>query len=499
MVNGTAQSSTSVPTINEPALVPVSYEDHQQKAQPPPPQELSAAPVIQQSYAPASDPITRAQQEASTSTAESDEMVRNIQIRDQPIQEDESEAQLAMSNMANQLKLQAQSSGMGRTSGTVRGRRDVRNTMFVPSSSDAPSAPGATNSMFPSTPSTVGAPIAAAPAPVTSSDSISDLPSPIHRLGTPGTMQGERNPGSDTQSMHSSRSLANIVHHPDLHEPGLNASIVETVSTWFEGSEITKSSIIGEIGLAYNPPNTGTIENETIRLHNFQVLGKVAANPTFVSQVPATGDKEEQSGIYTVAVTSIRRPTPTVGFKYQLHIDESNLGQYSPILIQPAWQIVEGQASVIVLYSRNPAFALGQQDVALRNVTITVHLELNEGAGRPSSAMMAPTQGASFRRKAGAVVWRFNEMTLKSEQERLLARFMIQGGLAKRGNIEVKFEAPGRIGSGLGLQKAIDNATKEVDPFADEGEGSVASLGGERKWDDLEVRKMLVSGRYTAS
>lgn len=38
-------------------------------------------------------------------TRENEEAVRRLKIRDQPIQEDETEAQQAMNNMANQLRL----------------------------------------------------------------------------------------------------------------------------------------------------------------------------------------------------------------------------------------------------------------------------------------------------------------------------------------------------------------------------------------------------------
>ncbi len=41
-------------------------------------------------------------------SSENEEAVRRLKIRDQPIQEDETEAQQAMNNMANQLRLVSQ-------------------------------------------------------------------------------------------------------------------------------------------------------------------------------------------------------------------------------------------------------------------------------------------------------------------------------------------------------------------------------------------------------
>ena len=184
--------------------------------------------------------------------------------------------------------------------------------------------------------------------------------------------------------------------------------------------------------------------------------------------------------------------------KYQLHMEKSNLAQYSPVLITPAWQIVEGQVSVIVLYSLNPVF--GTEAVTLKNVSISVALDTTSDptAARATSAMMAPTQGASFKRKASSVVWRMNEFSVKAEQERLLVRFTTgPGSLAKKGAVEVKFEATGRTASGVGVERMV---AKEKDPFADEGEGAAGEEDGMRKsWEVVPSKVKLVSGRYTAS
>lgn len=65
------------------------------------PHELSVSPP---SPALKLDPISRAQQEASA-LSEHDEAVRKLRIQDQPIQEDETEAQQAMNSMASQLRM----------------------------------------------------------------------------------------------------------------------------------------------------------------------------------------------------------------------------------------------------------------------------------------------------------------------------------------------------------------------------------------------------------
>ena len=466
------------------------------------------------------DPISRAQQEAaSIASTEADETARNFAIRDKPIPEDESEAQRAMSSMANQLRLQAQSLGANRAVGSVRGRRDVRNTMFIPAGVDLASA-GATS---PSSP-----PQQSQSQPITGPyPSASEFVSPIARpVAQPRTIH-EDHALSDTHSIHSSHSLTIQPHHPELHSPGLNASIVETVNTWFSESAITKSFVTGEIALAYNSiANMAPSEAETVRVRAFEVLEKVAANPMFVFPSKASsggggvGGEEEQAGTYAVNLGSIRKSTPSVALKYQLHIAEEELGRYSPVLLSVAWQVVEGQTSVILLYSLNPAFSANADgsgadaddnvggdgkidangELTLKNAVISVALDPASEV-KAASAMMSPTQNATFRKRmgTGAVMWRIAELTIRGKQERMLVRFMTPGGTARKGTVEVKFEIAGRGASVVGVERKVADGGREVDPFSDEDGGRGSGDGPERGWEDVTTTRMLVSGRYCAS
>lgn len=371
---------------------------------------------------------------------------------------------------------------------SVRGRRDVRNTMFVPSSI----VPGdARNS------SNVGVGVAISTGAAAAVAGTADLVSPIKRVETPGTIPEDR-AVSDSTSVHSGHSLAGLVHHPELHEPGLNASIVETVTTLFSEGNVTKSFVVGEIALAYNQTSEfPDAQTDTIRLENFQDLEKVAANPAFVTAVVSEKGKErasrdDRAGEYSVTLSAIRRPAPTVALKYQLHLDGANLSAYSPVLFTPAWQIQDAQASVIVVYAVNPAFTKPSAAFTLKNVVITVGLDTSADAGKAASAMMAPTAGASFKRKQSLVVWRLPELVVDAEQKKLLARFITSGSPPKAGSVEAKWELPNVIGSGLSVSTQAGEAS---DPFADED----ASTGPARSWNSIPCAKKLVSGRYGAS
>ncbi|KAJ9630082.1 Suppressor of Profilin deletion [Knufia peltigerae] len=485
MTNGAGASPAPLETIQDAAPLQPALLDTVST-----PQSQPRSPEKPQPPIPASNPWAQESQEVPITALANDEASRNFMIRDKPIQEDESEAQNALSTMANQLRTQAQSSGINRVQGSVRGRRDVRNTMYVPSGTE----PFAASPSMPRTGPPVTIPSGGNPA--------DNIASPIQRPPPAAIIHEDHGLGSDTTSIHSSRSLAGPTHHVDLHEPGLNASIVENVHSWFTEQGITKCLVLGEVAFAYNPPPSGESGQEIIRVQHFELLDKVAANPIFLTQVKPTGDAlaEEQAGSYTVATPAIRRPSPMIGLKYQLHIDTANLGRYCPVFITPAWQVIQGQVSVIVLYSLNPVF--GNQAITLKNAQITVNLDVSgEGTGRPVSAMMSPTEGAVFRRKTSAVVWRHADLEVKPEQQRLLVRFMTEGGMPKKGTIELKFEIPGRTASGVGVEKVVTGGEeKDNDPFADDTAGSSARGSGEEKrWESLPTKTKLISGRYTAN
>ncbi|KAB2579905.1 Saff domain-containing protein [Lasiodiplodia theobromae] len=431
-----------------------------------------------------------------------------VDIRNAPIQEEDSgEAESAMANVANTLRMQAAPT---KRSNTTRGRRDVRNTIFVPSTAQGPDLPP------------FAEPTNAPPLPAATSPSASPLPSaspnlssvspqiPIpasppsarpqsplrpasHRLNL-----GEDHAASDTQSIRSGRSLSSsyshTVRHPDLHEPGLNSSIVETVSTWFEHGHVTRAVVIGELALAYNPPDLSVpFGHETIRLENFPVLEKVAPNPTFVDQIT------DKAGDYTVNLSSITRTQ--VAFKYQVHLDESNIASFAPIALTPAWKVEATQTSVILNYSLNPAFhlAAGHTSVTLSNVVLIIHLD---PSGSKSSHCQSKPVG-TFSKEKSLIYWRLGDVTLSADQpgQQLRARFYTDSE-AKPGNVEARWEMIGDNasghGSGLGVSQMVQSseaADAEDDPFADE---SAAPSSPAITWKDVPIVKRISNGTYSA-
>ena len=363
---------------------------------------------------------------------------------------------------------QAQQIATPRKPGPTRGRRDVRNTIFVPS---------------PQSPETV-----------TAEPSILSPASPF-RMGRTGTLSSEDHTGSDTQSIRSSHSLSSmgggLIKHPDLHQPGLNASIVETVSAWFQNGQVTKAIMIGELALAYNSTNTSPPPStESIRLENFSVLEKVAPNTAVIMQAP------EKSGEYAVTLSSLARTA--VAFKYQVHLEEATLPSHAPMVLTATWKIEPQQASVILGYAFNPAFASAKRNVSLKNVTVCIALE-----GAKATTCQSKPVG-TFSKEKSLIYWKLGDITLdqyESGPHKLLARFATASD-AKPGTVEARWEISGEDVVGLGSGLSISHQANSVegvreegsDPFADEGVTHTPST----LWKEIPVVRKLISGKYIA-
>jgi hypothetical protein len=306
-----------------------------------------------------------------------------------------------------------------------------------------------------------------------------------------GSMPLEDTRGTDSQSIRSSHSLSSLsqsaIKHPELHQPGLNASIIETVSATFGGGEVVKSVVIGEVALAYN----GSLEeskSEVIRLENFPVLEKVAPNPSFIEQ--AAG----KSGEYTVNLSQIARTS--LAFKYQVHLEESALASHAPVILSPVWKVEPTQTSVILNYSFNTAFASPQRSVTLQNVAVIINIENTKAV-----TCLSKPQG-NFSREKNLIYWRLGDITIDAYAEaprKLLARFTTEGE-AKPGIVEARWEISGEhasgLGSGLGVSQKGKGREDGSDPFADE---SISMAGvGSGVYKEVPVVRKLMSGKYIA-
>ncbi|EEP82361.1 conserved hypothetical protein [Uncinocarpus reesii 1704] len=442
------------------------------------------------------DEISRLQQEA----AANEDPGLNLTIRDKPIQEDEGEAQLALNEMASTLRLQAKQSGLSRGPGTLRGRRDVRNTIFVPNN-------------VPLESDTQGN-ILSRTIPEHSPASSPQIP----QVASP---QEDRTI-SDVTSIHSSQTLHSMsgpISHPELSAPGLNASIVEKLNAFVSEGTVTKSFVVGELALAYNPTEGSSRASQVVRLDNFQSLERVAANPQFVSEAAHTTvngaqspeTTEDRKGEYSVSLSSLKGPTPTVAFKYQIHLDASNLSTYCPVIFNPIWNEEEFQASVIINCSLNPQFVSSSPlaSIVLQNIFLTVSLDLSpvdeetkqpRAVARATGAAMHPNTGASFRRKTSSVVWRIPEFEVKADGEnRFLARFTTTTSWPRKGKVEARFDAITKdTGLRLGISSQLPAPQGKADETAEASSHGTEPTTATETWAELPTQRRLSVSRYVA-
>ncbi|PNS17536.1 Cytoskeletal protein syp1 [Sphaceloma murrayae] len=428
------------------------------------------------------DPISAAEQEAAEASGMDPATPSfKVAIKDAPATQEEGDAD-ALANISNTLKMTGPATA-GRRTGTVRGRRDNRASVYdslppvLPGQFSAPTAIPEARSIpeEPSSPvrtATSNVPIASpqpsapAAAPLTTAFApFANMPhSPLSAV-RPASAQRD-----DTTSIRSGRSAASAAsashRHPELTAPGLNASIIETVSAWFESGSLTRSIVIGEIAVAYNAPDTGAAESESIRLAGFEKMDKVAPNPAFLSNAA-------EGGTYALDVKGLGRGRQTA-FKYQLQLGQEVL---APLVVRPQWRVEAGQASVILSYGLNEGF--GDAEVNLKDVTLVLHL----GEGTKASSCLSKPVG-TFSKERGVIYWALGEVTLKKgEMAKVLARFQTEGE-AKVGRAEAKFMLEGR-GSGVGVE-----LRGEEDPFSD------AEGGSWRRLEEERVKRRLVGGTY---
>jgi hypothetical protein len=455
------------------------------------------------------DPISQAQREAA---AEEGDHLFKLSIQNEPIPEEDQDAkQAAMSNVANALTTMGVPS---RRTGTVRGRRDVRNTVYMPA---LPTHDIAAENPIPPSPS---------------------LPAstPMPRPTPSTTFTSETSHASDTQSIRSGTSFGGTssysgmarLKHPDMHGPsygpGLHSSIIETVSAVFQDGVPTSVKVTGEIALAYvpdsNSPFTGmssslttipsprltTPDHETIRLNKFSLLESIGPNRVFVAN---TSQPDE----FSVDVSHLTTST-TPAFTYRIHADsDAALASHCPIAIHPVWKPQADKLGLLLQYRLNPSSSL-PRPVTLSNV---VFLATYEGA-RASGVQTKPS-GTHLKDKH-VVYWRLGDVTLTEEWSKIICRVIgEQNAEPLPGRVEVRWEwsspAPvggvgvaGEVGSGISVARLLPEGkgkgkaveAEEEDPFADVGLSAPASpdlVGGlGRAWADVPAVRRLVSGKY---
>ena len=393
---------------------------------------------------------------SSSSSSQNNPPRLNLAMTQQPIEESEEERQIALQKMQQTLAMPAQQPSRRGT--VARGRRDVRNTMFGGVSDDGLSK-----------------------APLAEMGNGSPFPMPT----TNGNGQGVERPQQVArQSSMSSVTSNNPFDSPGLaaglspstmataSEPGLRASITETINVIMRNAEILRVQINGEIYLSLRLPSVSQSAGPIhIRLTQFEQLEKIAPNPAFLAQVPNRPGEYFLNSEVLATATQRGSTKGTLLFKYQVHVPAGKESPAAPLILEPAFMCKEGDTRLILSYRVNPDSPLSS--ATLTNLSFlaafTPGVHVSNVQAKPAGGIWSP----STRR----MTWNVDEMT--GTEGKIIARFTTEPGEAMVPQaVQASWAVEGVLGSGIGME-VVDGELE----------------GG---WTFEEVRKGVTTGKYLA-
>lgn len=314
---------------------------------------------------------------------------------------------------------------------TLRGRRDVRNTMFV---NDVPddmplgealkqrgAAGGAINPF-------TGAPI------ITSPPSLNPKPS-TEGIATERTMSMSSTTPSLTPSIQN-KSTFDPFEGSDAMLEGLKPAITENVNVLMKGGEVIKVMITGEINLWYKPLSTSS-DSPTLRLSAFEQLEKVAPNPQYLQQIP------DKHGEYKVDLEALSKVGKALVLKYQLYISQSQLKSFVPMFVNMKWRYELNTHSAIVNYALNEESRLVKKGKTLKGVQFLIPISAKNVQSKPQGVY-------SPERKK--ITWMLNDIDGGNPADKILARFVVDDEQHQQQPAQLRWIVGGDITSDVDVE-----------------------------------------------
>lgn len=322
-----------------------------------------------------------------------------------PITESEADRAAALAKMQSTLQSGPQAP---KRASTMRGRRDVRNTMF-----------GAL-------------------------DRVDDEAS----LGE--VVRKERQ-AAGTEMVASPISVSGNPFESSTPGAGLRASFVETISAVIKSGTVQRAMITGEVSLTLNDATSLASQPPLhIRLDAFEQLDKVAPNPRYLSQYPNT------PGEYLLDLGALAHASSGKGptlFKYQVHISEARAAEYTPLEITPQWKPMQGETRLVMTYHANTSSRLATAS-ALTDLKLTV------GLGGPEvTTVQAKPPGGTWSPEARQITWTLPDLDLAQPTPgKIVSRFITSGDeLGVPEPVTAHFRVDGTLSTGLGVS-VVDSA-----------------------------------------
>ena len=327
----------------------------------------------------------------------------------------------AMSKVQQSLLASAPASVQRRPT-ALRGRRDVRHTVFNPIPDDMPLGEAVKN--------------------------------PFHGKFQPKPSLDTAN--ERTMSMSSTTPSLTSLNNKNVFDPfegsevmieGLKPAITETVNVLMKGSEIAKVMITGELHTIYKPSSLQPTQTPILKLNSFEELEKVAPNPQYLKPV-----NEDNPGEYIINLEALKDAPNSKGLilKYQVYISNSKLNEYVPILSNIKWKLEPTTHSVIINYGINKQSKLVSKVDKVKDVMISIPINATNVQSKPQGIY-------SPERKR--INWKLNDMIVNESEndERILARFTVDNEqhLQQKNNIQptnIKWKVDGTLTSNVDLE-----------------------------------------------
>lgn len=389
----------------------------------------------------------------------------NLAMTSAPITESEEERQAALQKMQQTLALPLQQPSRR---ATTRGRRDVRNTMFGGAAEDGSLALAGAGAVGAGT---LGAAALSGTSGASNSPFGASNGAPILARQSSVASVGSNNP-FDSPGLTSGSVIAPMSTVPVVSsDPGLRASMTESISVIMRSNAIQRVQINGEIHLSLRgqaPASAGPLH---IRLLSFEALEKIAPNPAYLAQVP---DKPGEYFLNTEVLASATQKAGAKGtllFKYQVHVPAGQETAAVPLLLEPIFNAKDGETRMILHYRPNAASSIVSAS-ALTELSIVAAF----APGVSVSNVQAKPPGGVWSPATRRMTWQLP--AYGGEEGKIIAKFTSEAGeaLSPQG-VMATFTVDGALGSGLGIELV---------------DGPQAGLRFE------EVKKGLITGKYLA-
>lgn len=271
----------------------------------------------------------------------------------------------------------------------------------------------------------------------------------------------------DSPSLPTASGLSSSVMATST-DPGLRASITETINVITKGGNVERIQITGEIHLSLRASTqSGPIH---LRLDQFEQLEKIAPNPAYLAQVPDKPGEYFLNSEVLASATGRASPKGTLLFKYQVHVAAGKEMDLLPLQLEPAFSCKDGETRMILNYRVNPAAPLQK---SLSNLSLFASF----APGPSVNNVQAKPPGGVWSPPTRTMTWKMDEV---QPGGKIIARFTTDPGevMTPQG-VQASWAAEGVLVSGLG-----------VDVVAGALEG--------HSWKFEEVKKGVTTGKYLA-